>query len=202
MLGWVVWIPLTNTQALYLSEVNTFPSAKALKVTSFYQICENWWGRRVTRISVCSAWPGHPPLAHRCPCAAVPKLLPGRVVLVTMEELKIFQRTAGNVASWDYRRNTQKAGFVNSVPCCGLILLLLHTEEMEINFYVCWLVTVDQFSFSCAFLSRISEVSTDGTISYVSSSSGNLCPFEALFPNELEHQCPRPAGFSSPEMSL
>lgn len=38
VLGWVVWIPLTNTHALCLSGVSTFPSAKALQVTSFYQV--------------------------------------------------------------------------------------------------------------------------------------------------------------------
>lgn len=48
----------------------------------------------------CLAWA--PPLAHQCPCAAVPKL-----VVVTMEELRIFQWAAGNVGSWDYCRDTQ-----------------------------------------------------------------------------------------------
>ena len=126
--------------------------------------------------STCSVWlpSGQSPLTHQPSDSALlsPSVLP-------LDQLSVMTRER----NWGYCSGPQgiwrelgllqwdSAGWIHKkqstlIPClavpklCGLFLPLLHTKEMEINFYMCWLVTIDHFS-SCAFLSRISKVSTN-----------------------------------------
>lgn len=89
-----------------------------------------------------------------------------------------------NRAGWTHKK---QSSLVHALLClismaCFYLCFTLRNEDIFLH-----VVTLDQCSSSHSFLSRISKVSTNGTISYVSSSSGNFCPSDALFTDQHEH---------------